>query len=609
MCYTNITIILDDVNDNAPRFSQARYVHSVYENAPINKVLLQVKATDSDLGVNRKTTYSLLNDAHGTFAIEPGTGIISLKKLLNREKKKKYTLKVRVEDAGTPRKSAHAFVQIDVLNINDVPPTFANSSYKVRVREDATVGSNVTRVFASSKEDKSEVITYKILKSPDAAPFTIDSKSGLITLTKSLDYESGQRSYTFTVQVSDSGPPVLTSTAVVKVTVTDANDNKPVFKDATYQANVDENSPVDTIVVQMFATDKDSLGNGEISYSIVNGNSEGKFKMNPNSGLISVAEEIDRELMSSYVLTVRAEDRGTPTKSSEVTVKVIVNDLNDNPPEFTRTNFTVSLREDAKFGTTILHLRPHDLDGHGNGSPYMFTLLSGDTGKFFLSPQGALKKIGSLFSKNAPYVLRIQVGDSGEPPLSTIVTVSIQVVEGITHQPVVRPLTIHVNLYGSNFNGGRIGHIKVTDQDDDQVDFALVADRSAGLFSVSPDGAVSTTGNVRVGTYNLTVRARDSKYTVYTHVTVIVRDISTKALANSITLRLADMTAGTFIERYFVRSTKVLGQFLKVSPNNVHIWSIQSSGDDLDLVVAARKTPNVSCVILSFDTAYDITVI
>ena len=592
-CYTNVTINLMDVNDNPPRFSQARYVHSVYEDAPINKILLQVRATDPDLGINRKTSYSLVNNAHGTFSIESGTGIISLKKFLNREKRKNYTLRVKVEDAGQPSKNAHALVQINVLNINDVPPEFANSTYKVRVREDLGVGSVVVHVRAVSKEDKSEVISYKILKSPDAGAFTINTNTGVIKLKKSLDYETGPRSYTLTIQASDSGPPVLAATTVVKVAVTDANDNEPVFKKAVYRERVDENSPVDTIVGQVFATDLDSNDNSKIRYSIGGGNSAGKFKINRNSGLISVAGRVDRERKSSYKLTVRAQDMGTPAKSTEAKVHITVNDLNDNPPEFTRSNFTVTLREDAKYGKTVLHLRPHDRDAHGNGSPFTFTLLSGDTNKFFLTPQGAVTKIARVTKLDKPHVLRIQVGDSGEPPLSTIVTVTIKVVEGITHPPEVKPLTIHVNLYGSNFNGGRIGHIKVMDPDDDQVIFALVGDRSGGPFSVSPDGTVSTTGNVGVGMYNLTVRARDPKYTVYTHVTVIVRDIPDRALANSVTLRLADMSAGTFVERHFAHCKRELGRALKVSSNKVHIWSMQSSGDDLDLVVAVQKSSSV----------------
>ena len=124
-CFSNVTILLDDVNDNSPVFTQAQYRTSVYEDARLNKVLLQVKADDADIGKNRKLSYSLLDTAGGTFSIDSETGVISLKKSLNREKLAKYTLTVQAQDKGVPAKSDTCSVVIQVLNINDVPPEFA----------------------------------------------------------------------------------------------------------------------------------------------------------------------------------------------------------------------------------------------------------------------------------------------------------------------------------------------------------------------------------------------------------------------------------------------------------------------------------------------------
>ena len=591
-CFSNVTVLLEDVNDNRPVFSQSEYRKSVYEDARINKVLLQVKADDADLGRNRKISYSLVDTAGGTFSIDSETGVITLTSSLNRESQAEYTLTVQAEDAGVPSQSETCTVVIQVLNINDVPPEFTESSYKANVSEDATKGTKITTMTAISREAGHEEFSYEILKGPDSDMFKIDKKTGDVTLQGSLDFET-RKSYSLTIQASDFGPPVLTATCSLNVIVTDANDHSPKFGRDIYTAKVDENSALDSFVLQVFATDLDSGHNRDILYSIVKGNEAGKFKIDHSTGVISTAAHVDHESLSQYTLTVRAQDQGKPPLSSETQVHVTINDLNDNPPEFANTNFTVTVSEIAAIGTTVIFLRPHDRDGRGNGGPFTFMRIEGDETKFKLERNGVITKAGPLDHTDGEHKFKIRVFDNGEPPRYTDKTVTIIVIEGVTHPPVVDPLTVYLKLYSSQFNGGVIGSVKATDIDGDRLRYSIVAPRSGSPFTITNSGEISATSNVPSQIYHLNVSVSDGKYFTYAPVEIVVSDITEDILRHSLTLRLSDLSPGTFVERNLAKCRDYLGFLLNVPAVNVHIWSLQSSDASLDVVFAVMKRVKV----------------
>lgn len=591
-CYSNVTVLLEDVNDNGPVFTQAQYSKSVYEDARVSEVLLQVKADDADIGTNRKVSYSLVDTAGDTFSIESETGIITLKKSLNREEQAKYTLTVRAQDKGVPPKSDTCSVVIQVLNINDVPPKFEESDYKANVSEAASTGTLITTMHAVNLEGGQEEITYAILTGPDSDMFAIDANTGAVTLRRNVDYET-KKSYTLTIEARDTGPPVLSDTTSLNIRVTDANDHTPKFGQDVYRAKVDENSALDSFVLQVFATDLDSGSNRDIRYNIVRGNEAGKFKIEQMTGVISIAAHVDHEVESRYSLTVQARDEGKPPLSSEAQVHVLINDLNDNPPEFPNTNFSVSISETALMGTTVIFLRPHDRDGQGNRGPFAFKRLDGDATKFKLQRDGLITKAGPMSHKDGQYTFKVRVFDSGTPPLYTDKTVKITVVESITHPPEVDQLTVYLKLYNSQFNGGVIGSVQGRDRDKDPLKYAIVDRGFTSPFTITSDGVISATSKVPSKIYSLNISVTDGKYFTYAPVEIEVSDITKDILEHSLTLRLSDLGPGAFVERNLVNCRKHLGRILNVPSRKVHIWSLQSVNNNLDVVFAVMKRDRV----------------
>ncbi|MCL4124572.1 UNVERIFIED_CONTAM: hypothetical protein GTU68_056279, partial [Idotea baltica] len=161
-CFCSILIEVGDVNDNPPSFSQASYSVNVPENSPANLLLMKMYASDPDLGLNRKISYSL--EGNDKFVIDRDTGILSVTQVLDREKRAMYNLTVKAFDHGSNRLSSSANILVLVSDMNDNPPEFASHTYYTTVMESSNVGSDIVRVLATSRDSgKNAEISYSII--------------------------------------------------------------------------------------------------------------------------------------------------------------------------------------------------------------------------------------------------------------------------------------------------------------------------------------------------------------------------------------------------------------------------------------------------------------
>jgi len=148
----------------------------------------------------------------------------------------------------------------------------------------------------------------------------------------------------------------MTSTAHLIVLLLDINDNPPEFEHSLYEQTVPEDTPISTTIMRVFATSRDTGVNAEISYSIVGGNEQGKFSVDSVSGILTIEEELDFEAVKEYMLTVQANDGGTPSLSNTAIVKINLTDANDNVPVFAQAVYTAEVKENARQVTNILQV-------------------------------------------------------------------------------------------------------------------------------------------------------------------------------------------------------------------------------------------------------------
>ena len=190
---------------------------------------------------------------------------------------------------------------------------------------------------------------------------------GSVTVDSLLDRETLD-AYTLTIQASDDGTPSRSATTQVDISITDVNDNRPSFEKLSYSFRVTENNPSDHEVGKVGpATDEDKDENGEIVYSIISGDSSGMFYLG-SSGELKALKSLDREMMPSYDLIIEARDKGSPSLYSQVPVKVIVDDKNDNAPEFSPKSYDCEISENSAEKTRVCFVHASDKDADQNGA-------------------------------------------------------------------------------------------------------------------------------------------------------------------------------------------------------------------------------------------------
>ncbi|KAM9004833.1 cadherin EGF LAG seven-pass G-type receptor 2 isoform 4-T5 [Sarcophilus harrisii] len=460
-----VTVQVLDINDNAPIFVSTPFQATVLESVPLGYLVLHIQAIDADAGDNARLEYRLAGVGPDfPFTINNGTGWISVAAELDREEVDFYSFGVEARDHGTPPLTASASVSVTILDVNDNNPTFTQPEYAVRLNEDAAVGTSVVTVSAVDR-DAHSVITYQIASGNTRNRFSITSQSGggLISLALPLDYKL-ERQYVLAVTASDG---TRQDTAQVVVNVTDANTHRPVFQSSHYTVNVNEDKPAGTTVVLISATDEDTGENARITYFMED--SIPQFRIDGDTGAVTTQAELDYEDQVSYTLAITARDNGIPQKSDTTYLEILVNDVNDNAPQFLRESYQGSIYEDVPPFTSVLQISATDRDSGLNGRVF-YTFQGGDDGDgdFIVeSTSGIVRTLRRLDRENvAQYVLRAFAVDKGVPPARTPVEVMVTVLDVNDNPPVFEQDEFDVFVEENSPIGLAVARVTATDPDE-----------------------------------------------------------------------------------------------------------------------------------------------
>ncbi|XP_078098403.1 cadherin EGF LAG seven-pass G-type receptor 2 isoform X5 [Mustelus asterias] len=460
-----VTVQVVDVNDNAPLFVSTPFQSTVLENVPIGYSIIHVQAIDADSGNNSRLEYMLIDTPPDfPFSINNNTGWIVVGSELDREMTDFYSFAVEARDQGSPPMSSSASVSITVLDVNDNNPEFSQKLYQIRLNEDAAVGSSVVTVSAIDR-DVNSVVTYQISSGNTRNRFSITSQSGggLITLALPLDYKL-ERQYILTVTASDG---TRFDTVQVLINVTDANTHRPVFQSSHYTVNINEDKPVSTTVVIISATDEDTGENARITYFMED--SIPQFKIEPDSGAVTTLMELDYEDQVSYTLAITAKDNGIPQKSDTTYLEILVNDVNDNAPQFLRDHYQGSVYEDVPTFTSVLQISATDRDSGLNGRVF-YTFQGGDDGDgdFIIeTTSGIVRTLRRLDRENVQiYNLKAFAVDKGIPAMRTPIEVQVAVLDVNDNPPVFEKDEFDIFVDENSPIGLVVARITATDPDE-----------------------------------------------------------------------------------------------------------------------------------------------
>ncbi|NWT79163.1 PCDB4 protein, partial [Lanius ludovicianus] len=459
------------------------------------------------------------------FLLNQNTGVLTAKESLDREEicpqRDTCTLVFKIFFEN-PLQLIRG--EVEIRDVNDNSPVFPEKEMVLKIPETASPGS---RFPLESAQDKDVGINglqnYSLGPNPHFALALGTGKDGVkyveLVLQRQLDREE-QGELNLLLTAIDGGSPPRSGTAQVRIVVLDANDNIPVFEREVYEVSLAENSPLDQLVVRVTAVDPDEGSNGKVRYAFTQTSERSRqlFQLNPATGEIRVAGNLDFEEAKTHKMVVKATDGGELSAHCKVQVEVL--DVNDNAPEIALTSLTASIPEDAPPRTVVALFSVRDRDSGDNGrtecsidGDLPFSLTPTFDNYYELRTNAALDREGT-----AEYNITITATDWGKTRLSSRESIFVQISDVNDNPPEFTQEVYTMSVTENNSPMLRIGSMKATDADagkNARVNYALVRQEGKEQPEVSVN---ADSGDVyilrpldyeKVSAFEVTVRAAD----------------------------------------------------------------------------------------------------
>ncbi|XP_067010919.2 cadherin-87A [Anabrus simplex] len=456
-----LTVTIKDVNDEPPRFNRREYSTSIPENVAHGTLLphLDMIVKDPDVGINSAFTLRL-EDVSGAFQVEPtnatGSTSVSIRVAngtLDYEdpNQRKFIVLVIAEEENTnPKLSSTATVTVTITDANDNTPEFDSISYSASIPETASPGTVVKTITATDRDSGrfgENGLIYS-LDGDGAENFTVNNRTGVIAVAdcptpgsgNCLNYEN-RAIYYLSYRATDNDGKGQSTVVPLRITLLDSNDNSPQFVSSSYRVAIDEGATHFEPPLQVLARDQDKTS--EIVYSILEGNINNMFSINPHSGEITVNSPngIDMTNTSTdhITLIVQASDG---TFASTTSVHIMVRDVNNNAPFFERESYVAFIEEDTPIGTSVEQTSAKDADT-GLNAKIKFRIQKGAFDDFAVDEETGLVTVVSKldYDRRNVYNIELIAVDGGTPALTGTTTVTVSVLNSNDKDPVFEPPT------------------------------------------------------------------------------------------------------------------------------------------------------------------------
>lgn len=532
-----VQIIIEDANDNSPLFSRVSYDVAINESLPVGSVVLLVSAVDEDKGENGYVTHTINGDQSLPFSIDRDTGELRVTKDLDFESSEDfYSFAVRASDWGSPyRRENEVNVTIRVINLNDNQPLFEKISCRGMISRDFPVKKTIITLSAIDM-DELGAVKYSLISGNEMDYFILNPDSGALALQRSFAADS-LKSGTFNLKVVATDGEMFSDPTFVNVTVVrgrmhprgftcketrvaqllaekmllkasamarpqsderfidlfSTNNQAPQFEALPTSILVREDLVVGASVFQVRARDGDTGFNGRVLFSISDGNKENSFNINMESGLITVLQPLDREQMDRYFLNITICDQGIPQMFNWRLLTVIIEDANDNDPQFDKDNYFALVSENSAIGKEVINITASDRDLGQNGQ--LSYIMQTSVPQFGIDSETGSVFVASQLDRETfqTFILKIEVRDKAERGTrrSSVTTLSITVEDVNDCSPAFIPSSYSARVPEDLPPGAVITWVQAQDPDDGpggQVQYALINDFN-GTFEV---GHVST---------------------------------------------------------------------------------------------------------------------
>ncbi|KAM8848935.1 protocadherin-19 isoform 5-T5 [Synchiropus picturatus] len=436
-------------------------------------------------------------------------------------------------------------IKVEIEDLNDNAPRFPTSHIDIEISENASPGTRFPLEGASDPDSgifgvQSYSITPNELFGLEIKTRGDGSKIAELVVQKSLDRET-QSHYSYEISAEDGGDPPKIGAVQLNIKVIDSNDNNPVFDEPVYTVNVMENSPINTLVIDLNATDPDEGTNGEVVYSFnsyVTEKTRDAFKIDPRTGIITVNGVLDYETTQIYEIDVQAKDLGPNSIPAHCKVTVNVMDTNDNPPVISLLSLNtemVEVSENAQRGYVIALVRVSDKDSGANGK--VQCRLQGNV-PFRLQEYESFSTIlvdGRLDREQKDtYNLTIQAEDSGIPPLRATKSLVVKVTDENDNPPHFLKPHYQEMVMENNLPGSCLLAVSAEDPDlgmNGTVTYSIVPGEIKHM-DVNTYVSINPTGRI------YSMRSFDHEYTRTFDFKVLAQDNGNPSLSSNATVRI-----------------------------------------------------------------------
>ena len=528
-----VNVELTNVDDNPTMCTESIVVFSAIEEQSISDLELPA-CTDEDVPSSPSFDYSIISgNEMGLFALNGGN--VSLLRPLDYEVQILHDLLISVVQSGGTL-GFNMTVIVRVVPVNEHAPQFTSSTIDLTVSESALISSTVGQITATDSDAGDDGRIIYSIPSQSSDKFMIHPNSGEMIVACSLDYETVQ-SYSLTVVARDSptgGDIPRSSTVQVQILIQDANDNRPLFPYHVYYVGVSEQYGVDYEVAHVQCNDSDSGSNGEVTYSIVAGNQEGKFQINASSGQIDLTGNLDYDNNNTqfYNLTVECQEVQPPRGTAQTSLLVSVESFNEFRPD-PGADYMSPVSEDTPPGTEILRVTGRDRD---SGLAGKLTYFINDGTMYCPESIFYIDQVTGVIYLNAPLdyedgltliYCTILAQDSEQPLKSSTADLHVTVTNINDVAPICDPPIFNASIQENTPIGTEVLTLSCSDADSLSLTYSILDPFAPFQVSSSGSLAVNDSLDYEASTFHrVPIEVSDGEFSFNTTVFVSVLDIN-----------------------------------------------------------------------------------
>ena len=517
-----VIITVLNENDNVPIFDFSLYTVSIKEDIDMGTIIITLIATDNDISGTIK--YDIVGgNLDLLFAIDEDTGEVSTTLPLLSLSSDIFDLTVRAYESGDNTKSSLTSLHIEISDTNDNAPSFCQTAdYRFSVLENSPSSTQVGQICGTDKDTGiNGEFTFTISTGNDNDAFDIDQVAGsstayIIVKNDVLDREEDDE-FVLVLFITDNGSPQLQSSPILAIiSILDVNDGIPVLLNLPITIDLLEDTFGGVIIYQVNGSDSDISLNADIFFEIIDGNTGNIFRIETETGQISLIDSLDFNMQSTYTLTIQVSDKGAIALFAQSTIVITIIDVNNHAPEF-MPPYSQSISEDLMISSFVISVLAEDMDATTNAELF-YSISSGvNSIHFAIDITNGDIYLNTILDREtqSSYNLEVTACDMGVPIMCNSVGVIIQILDTNDHEPIFNQPVYSFTVLEDSSADFKIGKVIASDLDDGvngDIQYSVVVANS--LFRIDSDsGDIFVQGKLdRESTdfYQLTIRVEDN---------------------------------------------------------------------------------------------------